>query len=79
MNVNLGEILRQLCRKRCGLDVLRGLLKVGWDVKKFRDVRGFGVLFVFWGIWKGIRNRKGCDCVWGFGVFGQRIRKGRGC
>lgn len=24
------------CRKRCGLDVLRGLLKVGWDVEIFR-------------------------------------------
>ena len=24
------------CRKMCGLDVLRGLLKVGWDMEKFR-------------------------------------------
>ena len=24
------------CRKMCGLDVLRGLLKVGWDVEKLR-------------------------------------------
>ena len=38
MNIDPGEILRRLggCRKRCGLDVLRGLLKVGWDVEKFR-------------------------------------------
>ena len=61
------------CRKRCGLDVLRGLVKVGRDVEKFKEVRGFGVLFVFWGIWEGIRNRMGCERVWGFGVFWQRI------
>ena len=24
------------CRKRCSLDVLRGVLKVEWDVEKFR-------------------------------------------
>ena len=46
---------------------------------KGRDLRAFGVLFVFRGIWEGVRNRKGCGCVWRFGVFGQRIRKGRGC
>ena len=47
----------------CGLDVLRGLVKVGWDVESFREVRAFGVMFVFWGIWEEVRNRKGCGCV----------------
>ena len=63
----------------CGLDVLRGLVKVGWDVENFREVGALGMLFVFSDIWEGVKNRKGCKCVWGFGVFGQRIRKGRGC
>ena len=53
------------------------LVKIGWDVENLREVRAFGVLFVFWGIWEGVRNRKGCVCVWGFGVFEQRIRKRR--
>ena len=30
----------------------------------------------FWGIWEGVRNRKGYGCVWGSGVFGERIQKG---
>ena len=42
-----------------------------------REVRAFKVLFGFWGIWEGARNRKECGCVWGFGVFGQQIRKWR--
>ena len=58
---------------------IHGAFKVGWDVETFRKVRHFGMLFVFWGIWEGIRNRKGCGCVWEFGVFGQWIRKKRGC
>ena len=35
-------------------------------MEKFREVRGFGVLFAFWGIWEGIKNRKEFGCVWGF-------------
>ena len=63
----------------CGLDVLKGLVKVVWDMENIGKVRALEVLFVSWGIWEGVRNRKGCGCVWGFGVLGQRIRKGRGC
>ena len=30
-----------------------------------REVRAFGVLFVFWGIWEGVRNRVWmCLGVW---------------
>ncbi len=32
----------------------------------------------FWGVWEGIRNRKGGGWVYGLGVFGQSIGEGRG-
>ena len=41
--------------------------------------RGFGVLFVFGGSWEGIRNRKGCGCVWEFRVFGLTVVRKLGC
>ena len=34
------------------------------------------MLFVFWGIWEGVRNRKGCGCVWGLEYLGSRYGKG---
>ncbi len=43
------RVVREGCRKRCGLDVWRGFVGVGWEVEKRREVRGLGDLFVFLG------------------------------
>ena len=43
MDIDSGEILRRWegCKKMCGLDVLRGLVKVGWNVENAKGSESF--------------------------------------
>ena len=45
-------------------------------MENFREVRAFGMLFVFWGIWEGVRNRLGCGCVWDLEYLGSGHENG---
>ena len=60
-------------------DCIEGGCRRGWEAEKIREGRGLGVMFVFWGVWKGIRNRKGGDAYKIRGVWegDKESRRGR--
>ena len=59
------------------MDVLRGFVKVGWEVEKFRESEGFwGDVCYFVVFGRGLEIGRGVDVFGNFKYLGSRYEKG---